>query len=38
VPRARVQIEPASLLGLQVHPGDELPGRKVESAGTVSVN
>ncbi len=36
-PTASVQTEPALLLGVQAQPGEELPGRKVARAGTVSV-
>ena len=38
VPSERLQIEPELLLGLQLHPGEEPLGKKVESAGTVSVS
>jgi hypothetical protein len=38
VPSCRMQVEPALLLGLQLQPEEELPGRKVERDGTVSVS
>jgi hypothetical protein len=36
VPRLNVQELPALLPGVQVQPGEELPGRKAVSCGTVS--
>jgi hypothetical protein len=36
VPTASVQELPALPSGVQIHPGEELAGRKVVSCGTVS--
>ena len=38
VPTASVHVEPSWFVGAQLHPGEELPGKNVERAGTVSVN
>ena len=38
VPTARVHVAPALLVGVQLQPGEEVPGWKVARAGTVSVS